>query len=529
MIVYNPKRWNGLIVIVPPGCFHGSPMFAAFIFGLAGAAIAIAVKLAPSQLGLGEDVREESLLDHPAPMMVFGSVVTFLVAFRANLAYSRFWEARTALQRMSSSWADVGTMTIAFDENAKDLADYKEWKEDFVHLLSLLHALAILCLRCDQDLANLVEHKSFSHDAEGDAAWETEDDEASHRPRSRTNSGELRRSDRPVMAKSAVKNVTKRSGVEARDAYKPRQRSINAAAIVSGKTPKKAVVPTKSNPLTARTKARGLSAFRAAGLAVMATGQRAKRPQEEAGERTEESQPAEAKVQHTADAVADVSETALADVSETAERELGAAEEPAGGPEQQLLPGAVEESADRTPAVTLEPVEKTPSVTLPGESEAGDDDEDAFDVTPSSTDSQGPPGFAKKREVRRRSVTNMPAADVVAVHDLAEKHNRGSAVKSFRQPPKAKSFKDIGLRVKFGAKLQMGMSQNSKDLEAASAGTSPSDQGRTSPSPDVTSPATDRFVAVEISNTILKRLEVSRALLRIFLRPSLGSRSFRVE
>ena len=144
MIVYNPKRWNGLIVIVPPGCFHGSPMFAAFIFGLAGAALAIAIKLAPSQLGLGADVREESLLDHPAPMMVFGSVVTFLVAFRANLAYSRFWEARTALQRMSSSWADVGTMTIAFDENAKDLEDYKEWKEDFVHLLSVLVLFAIV-------------------------------------------------------------------------------------------------------------------------------------------------------------------------------------------------------------------------------------------------------------------------------------------------------------------------------------------------------------------------------------------------
>ena len=515
MIVYNPKRWNGLIVIVPPGCFHGSPMFAAFIFGLAGAALAIAIKLAPSQLGLGADVREESLLDHPAPMMVFGSVVTFLVAFRANLAYSRFWEARTALQRMSSSWADVGTMTIAFDENAKDLEDYKEWKEDFVHLLSVLHALAILCLRCDQDLTNLVEHKSFSHDAEGDAAWETEDDEP-HRPRSRNNSGELRRSDRPVMAKSAVKHVTKRSGMEAREAYKPRQRSINAAGIVSGKTPKKAVVPTKSNPLSARKKTRGLSAFKAAGLAVVATNHRTKRPQE-AGERTEESQPAEAKVQQTAGAVADVSETALADVSESAETESGAADEPAGHLEQQLLPGAVEESADRTPAVTLEPVEKTPSVTLPGESEAGDDeagdDEDAFDVTPSSTDSQGPPGFAKKREVRRRSVTSMPAADVVAVHDLAEKHNRGSAVKSFRQPPKAKSFKDIGLRVKFGAKLQMGMSQNSKDLEAESQSAEPGDQGRTSPSPDLTSPATDRFVAVEISNTILKRLEVSRALL----------------
>ena len=161
MIVYNPKRWNGLVVIVPPGCFRGSPMLGAFMFGFVAALIAVGIKLLiPGQLGLGAEDRGEALLDHPFTMSVFASVVTFLVAFRANLAYSRFWESRTLLQRMSASWADVAVTTIAFDENAKDLEDYKEWKEDFVHLVSLLHALAILCLRCDQELENLVERKS---------------------------------------------------------------------------------------------------------------------------------------------------------------------------------------------------------------------------------------------------------------------------------------------------------------------------------------------------------------------------------
>jgi len=43
-------------------------------------------------------------------------------------------------------------MVVAFDENAKGLPDYTEWKEDFVHLMSLLHAVSIQCLRCDDNL-----------------------------------------------------------------------------------------------------------------------------------------------------------------------------------------------------------------------------------------------------------------------------------------------------------------------------------------------------------------------------------------
>ena len=202
MIVYNPRQWHGLVVLFSR---QGSPLPQGAAFGLVSAAIAFAVKFAaPNDLGLGEEAREDSLLDHPYATSIFASLVSFLVAFRANLAYSRFWEGRTQLQRMSTMWGDVGGMVIAFDENAKDLEDYDEWKKDFVHLLSLLHALAIMCLRCDASLNNLVEHRTYASDKLGEGAW---------------TAGEELRLDRPVLAKSMAKGVTVRSGMAARQTY----------------------------------------------------------------------------------------------------------------------------------------------------------------------------------------------------------------------------------------------------------------------------------------------------------------------
>ena len=32
---------------------------------------------------------------------------------------------------------------------------YMRWQDDFVHLVSLMHALAIMSLRCDTELSNL--------------------------------------------------------------------------------------------------------------------------------------------------------------------------------------------------------------------------------------------------------------------------------------------------------------------------------------------------------------------------------------
>jgi hypothetical protein len=116
--------------------------------------------------------------------------------FRSNLAHARFWEARSAIQRMGSMWAEAASLAVALDASAKQRPDYDEcerdvsafaWpvsaeiypchacscqktteggngapgKADFTHLLSMLHALAVMSLRTDIELSNIVDHEPF--------------------------------------------------------------------------------------------------------------------------------------------------------------------------------------------------------------------------------------------------------------------------------------------------------------------------------------------------------------------------------
>jgi predicted membrane chloride channel (bestrophin family) len=57
---------------------------------------------------------EEALIGHPYAIGAFIAALTFLLAFRANFAYNRYWEACTAVHQMHSKWIDVGTEMAAF-------------------------------------------------------------------------------------------------------------------------------------------------------------------------------------------------------------------------------------------------------------------------------------------------------------------------------------------------------------------------------------------------------------------------------
>jgi hypothetical protein len=57
---------------------------------------------------------EEQIFDHPYPMGALIAALTFLLAFRANFAYNRYWEAVTAIHQMHSKWLDVGMDMAAF-------------------------------------------------------------------------------------------------------------------------------------------------------------------------------------------------------------------------------------------------------------------------------------------------------------------------------------------------------------------------------------------------------------------------------
>lgn len=106
--------------------------------------------------------------DHPFPFSLLASAVAFILTFRNNFAYHRFWEGRTQLQLMDSKWIDVATQAIYFDRGTvpSDATDEqieacRDFCETFSHLMSLLHALALQNLRRDWDLDNLIHHHEY--------------------------------------------------------------------------------------------------------------------------------------------------------------------------------------------------------------------------------------------------------------------------------------------------------------------------------------------------------------------------------
>ena len=163
-MIHYPKRYWGL-----PLAFRwfGSPFPRTIPFVALSVGLTTALQLA------GEWKR--TIVDafgHPYPFQVYAFVIGFLVVLRTNHALARFMEARGAVEQMQSKWADAALMLQAFD----GVAGGDEKKTDagrrfgarappdgsdafiarIVHLLSLLHALALQQLRGDEDVRNLV-------------------------------------------------------------------------------------------------------------------------------------------------------------------------------------------------------------------------------------------------------------------------------------------------------------------------------------------------------------------------------------
>jgi len=59
-----------------------------------------------------------NIFDHPYVYQVYTFVLGFVIVFRANLAYSRFWEGRSCLELMTSKWSDAALQSSVFDNIA---------------------------------------------------------------------------------------------------------------------------------------------------------------------------------------------------------------------------------------------------------------------------------------------------------------------------------------------------------------------------------------------------------------------------
>ena len=137
----------------------GSVLTKAFPFGVLGAIWAI---ILAELIGDIHENGEKNLFYHPWAYQVFSVCVTFTLVFRNSISYNRFWEACTQITFMRSKMGDVAMQAMAFDRiynTELAVADQKNWdgqstlyktqrfQRRIVHLLSLLHASALLALR----------------------------------------------------------------------------------------------------------------------------------------------------------------------------------------------------------------------------------------------------------------------------------------------------------------------------------------------------------------------------------------------
>ena len=94
-------------------CLRGSVFILSLPYDILAGLIAALVKLDQTQSWgifdgeFGHTVREDSFFDHPYALQIWATSLGFLLVFRGNLAYARFWEGRMQLARMCSYYQDA--------------------------------------------------------------------------------------------------------------------------------------------------------------------------------------------------------------------------------------------------------------------------------------------------------------------------------------------------------------------------------------------------------------------------------------
>jgi hypothetical protein len=198
MILYR-KQCGGFCLL---GRLSGS-IVRALLPALISASFAVALETWAKPL-LGSDLNEHFI--HPYPYQIFTLIFGFLLVFRTNFAYHRFWNASTFITTMHSKWADAALSLLAFsgegypndarrrarttcnDLDAARAADQLELRLRLVHLFSLLSACAMAQLRFDMELRNLDPDLDVHEDDPDGARERGEDDDVERQqPRPQTN------------------------------------------------------------------------------------------------------------------------------------------------------------------------------------------------------------------------------------------------------------------------------------------------------------------------------------------------------
>lgn len=92
------------------------------------------------------------------PYSIFTFILGFVLVFRSQLAYQRFWGSRSSLEQMSNNWADSVIKCVSFDR-VSNLPEesIRLWRTKTISMYSLLHGVALDSLR---HKSNSLDNKS---------------------------------------------------------------------------------------------------------------------------------------------------------------------------------------------------------------------------------------------------------------------------------------------------------------------------------------------------------------------------------
>lgn len=102
MIVYQ----SGMFGIWNLFRMHGSPVYKVALPTIGSTAFLLFLAYVDTEFDRKRDIQ------HPYPLTAFIGFFSFLLTFRLNFAYQRYWEGATAVHHMLSKWLDVA-MTLA--------------------------------------------------------------------------------------------------------------------------------------------------------------------------------------------------------------------------------------------------------------------------------------------------------------------------------------------------------------------------------------------------------------------------------
>lgn len=98
---------------------HGSSLFKGSLVGLVSVLVYLAIEL---QWNKGRDLNDDDL-GHPYGVGVLVGSVSFVIIFRANYGYQRYWEACGALHHFMSKWMDATMHSAVFHLQSKHYDD----------------------------------------------------------------------------------------------------------------------------------------------------------------------------------------------------------------------------------------------------------------------------------------------------------------------------------------------------------------------------------------------------------------------